>query len=128
MTPEPTVQDEASYRNDSPADGIQGDYADQQEREHHQRCAALPVAVRPCDRNSGNADQKRYGEDHPARLGEPKPVSEPSPVASEPRHASSLGQSNSKISLGFRAREACAREARPRSGPDLERPGPDVVR
>jgi hypothetical protein len=56
MTPEPTVQDEAKNSDDSPPDGIQGDYADQQEGEHHQRCAALPVAVSPCDRNSGNAD------------------------------------------------------------------------
>jgi len=56
MTPGPTVQDEAKNSNDSPADGIQGDYADQQECEHHQGCAALPVAVSPCDRHFGNAD------------------------------------------------------------------------
>ena len=56
MTPEPTVQDEAKTRDDSPADGIQCDYADQQECEHHDGCAALPVAVSPCDRSSGNAD------------------------------------------------------------------------
>jgi hypothetical protein len=32
MTPEPTVQDEtANNSDDSPADGIQGDHADQQE-------------------------------------------------------------------------------------------------
>jgi hypothetical protein len=37
MTPEPTVQDEtANNGDDSPADGIQGDHADQQECEHHQ--------------------------------------------------------------------------------------------
>jgi hypothetical protein len=37
MTPEPTVQDEtANNSDDSPADGIQGDHADQQECEHHQ--------------------------------------------------------------------------------------------
>ena len=56
MTPEPTAQDEATNSDDSPADGIQGDYADQQECEHDQRCAALAVAVSPCDCNSGNAD------------------------------------------------------------------------
>ena len=57
MTPERTVQDEASNTSDdSPADDIQSDHADQQEYEHHQGCAALPVAVSPCDRNSGNAD------------------------------------------------------------------------
>jgi hypothetical protein len=57
MTPEATVQDEAANNSDdTPADGIQGDQADQQECEHHQGRAALPVAVSPCDRNSGNAD------------------------------------------------------------------------
>ena len=88
MTPEPTVGDETANNSDkSPADGIQGDHADQQECEHHQGCAALTVAVSPCDHNSGNADQKCNGEEHSAGLGEPKPVTEPSPIASESRHA-----------------------------------------
>jgi len=57
MTPGRTVQDEtASNSDDSPTDGIQGDHADQQECEHHEGCAALPVAVSPCDHNPGNAD------------------------------------------------------------------------
>jgi hypothetical protein len=57
MTPEAAVQDEAAHNSDdSPADGIQSDYANQQECEHHQGRAAFPVAVSPCDRNSGNAD------------------------------------------------------------------------
>jgi hypothetical protein len=43
--------------------------------------------VRPSQRNSGNAHQKRNGEEHSAELGEPKPVAEPSPIASESRHA-----------------------------------------
>jgi hypothetical protein len=56
-TPEPTVQDEAANNSDdSPADRIQGDHADQQQRQHDQGCAALPGAVSPCDRNGGNAD------------------------------------------------------------------------
>jgi hypothetical protein len=88
MTPEPTVQDEtANNSDDSPADGIQGDHADQQECEHHQGSAALTVAVSPCDDNCGNAAQKCNGEQHSAGLGEPKPVTEPSPIASESRHA-----------------------------------------
>lgn len=46
MTPEPTVQDEtANNSDDSPADRIQGDHADQQECEPHQGSAALTVAV-----------------------------------------------------------------------------------
>ena len=53
----PTVQDKtADNCDDSPADGIQRDHADQQECEHHEGCAALPGAVSPCDHNFRNAD------------------------------------------------------------------------
>jgi len=56
-TPEPTIRGEtANNSDDSPADGIQGDHADQQECQHHQWCAALPVAVNPSDHNCGTAD------------------------------------------------------------------------
>ena len=57
MTPEPTIRDETANESDgSPADGIQGDHPDQQECEHHQGGAALPVAVKPCDHHVANAD------------------------------------------------------------------------
>ena len=57
MTSEPIVRDEtADNSDDSPADGIQRDHADQQECEHYEGCAALPVAVSPCDHHSRNAD------------------------------------------------------------------------
>jgi hypothetical protein len=57
MTPEPTVLDEtANKSDDSAAHGVQGDHADQQECDHHQGCAALPVAVSACDHDPGNAD------------------------------------------------------------------------
>jgi hypothetical protein len=88
MTPAPTVRDEtANNSDDSPAGGIQGDHADQQECEHHQGGAALTGAVSTCDHNSGNTDQQCKGEERSAGLGEPKPVTEPSPIASESRHA-----------------------------------------
>ena len=88
MTPRPTVRDEtANNSDDSPADGIEGDHADQQECEHHQGGATLTGAVSPCDHNCGDADQECNREEHSAGLGEPKPVTEPSPVASESRHA-----------------------------------------
>ena len=88
MTPERTVQDEtANTSDDFPADGIQGDHADQQECEHHQGAPPSRSPSSPCDHNSDNADQKCNGEEHSARLGEPKPLAEPSPIASEPRHA-----------------------------------------
>jgi hypothetical protein len=57
MTPDSTVRDEtANKSDDSAADGVQDDHAGQQECEHHQGCAALPVAVSACDHNPGNAD------------------------------------------------------------------------
>ena len=57
MTPESAVHDEtANKSDDSASDGVQADHAGQQEREHHQRCAALPVAVSASDHNPGNAD------------------------------------------------------------------------
>jgi len=57
MTPEPTIRDEtANNSDDSPADSIQGDHADQQECQHHQGCAALPVAVNPSDHDLDPAD------------------------------------------------------------------------
>ena len=88
MTPGATVHDEtANNSDDSPADGIQGDHAEQQECEDHQRGPALTVAVSACDHDCANADQKCNGEEHSAGLGEPKPVTEPPPIASESRHA-----------------------------------------
>ena len=88
MTPGPTAQVQAaSNGDDSPADGVQGDHAGQHEYEHHQGCAALPVAVGPRVHESGNADKNCNREENSAGLGEPKPVPEPSPVASDSRHA-----------------------------------------
>jgi hypothetical protein len=55
--PVPTVQDKtADNCDDSPADGIQRDHTDQQEREHHEGGATLTGAVSPCDHNFRNAD------------------------------------------------------------------------
>ena len=57
MTPGSTVQDEtANKSDDSASDGVQRDHAGQQQCQHHEGCAALPVAVGPCDHNCGNAD------------------------------------------------------------------------
>src|SRR5262249_25498121 len=81
--PEPTVHDQAANKSDTPPAGcIQGDHADQHECEHHQGCAALPVAVGACVHEPGYADEKCDGEEDSAGLGEPKPVSEPSPITS----------------------------------------------
>jgi hypothetical protein len=101
MTPGPTVEDEtANNSDDSSADGVQGDHAGQQEREHHQGCAALPVAVSPCIHHSGNADEKCNGEEDPAGPGEPKPVPEPPPIASDSRHGWKLRSENGRSRIG----------------------------
>jgi len=93
MPLEPAVLNEtANERDDSAAHGVQDDHADQQQCEHHQGCAALAVAASPRHHNLGNANQKRNGEEHSAGLGESKPVIEPPPIASDSRHARSLGQ------------------------------------
>ena len=86
LTPEPTEQ-ATSNRDDSAADGVQGDHAGQHERQHHQRCAALPGAMGLCVHNAGNGEEKCNGEEDSAGLGEPKPVPEPSPIPSDARHA-----------------------------------------
>ena len=81
---------------DSPTQGVQGDHADQHQREYNHGRAALAGAVGPCVDNRGDDDEKRDGEEDSAGLGERKPVPEPSPVASEvasdSRHARSLGE------------------------------------
>jgi hypothetical protein len=67
--------------------------------------------VSPCDHNSDNADQKCNGEEHSARLGEPKPVTEPPPIASDSSHART-GRRCSDGGMGQRAGmspERCAR-------------------
>jgi len=86
MPPGPTVQDEAEDSDDSAADGIQGDDADQQECQHHEWSTALPGASSPFNCHFGNADEKRKREEHSSGLREPKPVTEPFPIASESRH------------------------------------------
>ena len=88
MTPEPTVGDQtANNSDDSPADGIQGDHADQQECEHHEGGATLTVAVSPCEHNRRGTDEKGSGKEDSTGLREPKPMTEPPPIASESSHA-----------------------------------------
>ena len=88
MTLRPTLWAQPAHDgDDSPADGIQDDHADQQECQHHHGSAALAGAVKPCEHDCGNADQQRTREEHSAGWGEPEPMSEPSPIASGPGHA-----------------------------------------
>ena len=72
MSSEPTIRGEtANKSDDAPADGIQGDHTDQQECQHHQGRAALPVAVTWCDHHRGTAGEQCTGEEHPSGLGKP---------------------------------------------------------
>jgi len=64
-------EEPANNSDDAPADGIQGDHAEQQERQHNQRGAALSGAVSPCDRHFGSADEQCTGEEHSSELGQP---------------------------------------------------------
>jgi hypothetical protein len=69
VTPGPTIRDEtANHGDDAPADGIEGDHAEQQECQHHQGCAAFPVAVNPSEHNLGTADEQRTREEHSTGL------------------------------------------------------------
>jgi hypothetical protein len=87
MTSVSAVQDATANKSDDSAPhGVQRDHAGQQEGEHDERRAALPGAVNACDKNLADADEKRDGEEHSAGLGEPKPVTEPPPIAAESRH------------------------------------------
>jgi hypothetical protein len=81
--------------------------------------------VSPCDRNSGGADQKRNGEEHSAGPGEPKPVAEPFPIASESRHTGSLGQRTSVTLPPWLALDAPIHR-RSSPGPSLEAPADAV--
>jgi hypothetical protein len=77
----------ANDGDDATADGVQGDHTGQQERKHDERCAPFARALNVGDHHRGDADEKRPGEEHPAGLGEPKPTTEPAPIASESSHA-----------------------------------------
>jgi hypothetical protein len=78
ITPEPTAQDEtARNSDDSTADGIDGNHAGQHERQDDGGCATLPVTL-------GASEHDCHGrEERSARLREPKPTAEPSPIASQ---------------------------------------------
>jgi len=57
MTPELKAKDEtANNSDDSPADGIEGDYGGQHECQDDQECAALPAAMSLSEHNPGAAD------------------------------------------------------------------------
>lgn len=95
MTPEPTAQGEtACNSDDSTADGIEGNHTGQHERQDNAGCATLPVALGAYEDDFRDPEEERCGEQRSAGLREPKPTAEPSPIASQQRHARILGQTN----------------------------------
>jgi hypothetical protein len=94
----PTVHDQTADNRDN---GIQGDHADQQEREHHERRPAFTVAVSARNDHFDNADEQDDREHHSARLGEPKPATAPPPRASQSRHGRSQGSDGYRMPVSI---------------------------
>ena len=97
MTPGPTARDEtACNSNDSTADGIEGNHTRQHERQDNGGSATLPVAVGAYQHDFRDANENCDGEERSAGLREPKPMAEPSPIASQQNHERILGQRNER--------------------------------
>jgi hypothetical protein len=97
MTPGPTARDEtACNSDDSTADGIEGDHTGQHERQDHGGSATLSVALGAYEHDFRDADENYDGEERSAGLREPKPMAEPSPIASQQSHARILGQTTDR--------------------------------
>jgi hypothetical protein len=99
MTPGPTARDEtACNSDDSTTDGIEGKHAGQDERQDDGGCATLPVALGVSEHDHRDAEEKCGGEERSAGLREPEPTAEPSPIASQQRHARTLDLPNERHS------------------------------
>jgi hypothetical protein len=97
VTPEHTARDEtARNTDDSTADGIEGNHTGQHERQDDGGSATLLVALGAYEHNFRDAEENCDGEKRSAGLREPKPMAEPSPIASQQSHARILGQANER--------------------------------
>ena len=95
MTPESAAQDEAARNSDdSTAEGIDGNHTGKHERQDDGGSATLPVVLNAHKRDFRDADENCDCEERSSGLREPKPVAEPSPIASKQSHVPSLGQAN----------------------------------
>jgi hypothetical protein len=95
MTPKPTAQRETACNNDdSTADGIEGNHTGQHERQDNAGRATLQVALRAYEDDFRDPEEECCGEQRSARLREPKPTAEPSPIALQQGHARILGRTN----------------------------------
>ena len=97
QTPEPTARDEtACNSDDSTADGIEGNHTGQHERQDDRGSATLSVALGAYEHDFHDAEENYDREERSAGLREPKPMAEPSPIASQQSHARILGQTNER--------------------------------
>ncbi len=76
----------ANNSDASLSDPIESDHDGHRDCKYDQGCAALPGASSPLEHDRGDACEQRDGEDHAAGPREPKPLAEPSPVASRSKH------------------------------------------
>jgi hypothetical protein len=98
MTPEPTARDETACNSDhSTADGIEGNHTGQHERQDDGGSATLPVALGAYEHDFRDAEENYNGEERSAGLREPKPMAEPSPIASQQSHARILGHTIARM-------------------------------
>jgi hypothetical protein len=88
MTPAPAPQDETANDSDaSLGDRIESDHDGHHECQYDEGCAALPCALSAFERNRGAPCEHCDGEDDAAGLRQPKPLTEPAPIASKSNHA-----------------------------------------
>jgi hypothetical protein len=98
MTPEPSARDETACNSDDcTADGIEGNHTRQHEGQDDGGSATLPVALGAYEHDFRDAGENCDGEECSAGLREPKPMAEPSAIASEQSHARILSQTNDEL-------------------------------
>ena len=93
MTPDSAARDEtAPNDDDSTSDCIEGNHTGQHERQDDGGSATLPVALGANEHDLRDTQENHDGEERSTGLREPKPMAEPSPIASKQSHARILGQ------------------------------------
>src|SRR6478672_6275227 len=81
--PRPAPKDETASNRDASLGGrIESDHDGHRHRQDDDGCAAFPSPVSPREHNGGDPSEHRDGEGDAAGPREPKPLTEPSPVAS----------------------------------------------
>jgi hypothetical protein len=93
MTPRAAARDETASNGDgSAADGVEGNHTGQREHQDDGGSAALPVALGAYEHDLRDAGEDYEREERSAGWRESKPMAEPAPIASQPRHVRILGE------------------------------------